>query len=137
MRLTFVASLFVLLSLSACGDPSTDRPSAKSPLPADTIYSGGPIITMHDAMPTVAALAVRDGIIVAVGDAEDVAVYRDEETVDVDLTGRTLSPGFIDGHAHIAQFGMQAVGANLLASPDGRVENIEQLIDELKRFCRQ
>ncbi len=38
-------------------------------------------------------------------------------------------PGFIDGHAHAQQFGTQAVGANLLAPPDGTVDTIEFTFD--------
>ncbi len=43
-------------------------------------------------------------------------------------------PGFIDGHAHAQQFGTQAVGANLLAPPDGTVNSIDDLVDRLKTF---
>jgi NAD(P)-dependent dehydrogenase (short-subunit alcohol dehydrogenase family) len=52
-----------------------------------------------------------------------------------DLAGKTLMPGFIDGHAHAQQFGMQAVGANLLAPPDGTVNTIDDLVDRLKAFA--
>ena len=45
-------------------------------------------------------------------------------------------PGFIDGHAHAQQFGMQAVGADLLAPPDGDVNTIDDVIDRLKAFAQ-
>jgi predicted amidohydrolase YtcJ len=44
-------------------------------------------------------------------------------------------PGFIDGHAHVQQFGAQAVGANLLAPPDGTVNTIDDLVARLKTFA--
>jgi predicted amidohydrolase YtcJ len=44
-------------------------------------------------------------------------------------------PGFIDGHSHGQQFGTQAIGANLLAPPDGHVKNIDDLIANLKAFA--
>ena len=37
---------------------------------ADTIYSGGPILTIDDAAPTAEAVAVADGRILAVGSLE-------------------------------------------------------------------
>lgn len=40
--------------------------------------------------------------------------------------------GFVDGHAHFAGFGTQAVGANLLAPPDGNINTIDDLVKELK-----
>lgn len=90
---------------------------------------------MNDAQPAVEAVAVADGNIIALGPAEAVAAYRDADTIDVDLGGLTLSPGFIDGHSHLAQFGTQAIGANLLAAPDGEVETIDALVESLTRFA--
>ena len=39
--------------------------------PADTLYTGGPILTMNDAQPAAEAVAVSDGRIVAVGSLEE------------------------------------------------------------------
>ena len=36
----------------------------------------------------------------------------------IDLDGKTMLPGFIDGHAHFGNFGLQDVAAQLLAPPD-------------------
>ena len=94
--------IFLFLSallLVACG-------SKEPQTVADVIYAGGPIITANDAQPTAEAVAVSDGTILFVGSAADVEKYRGTDTVDIDLAGRTLSPGFIDGHAHVAQFGV-------------------------------
>ena len=54
-----------------------------------------------------------------------------------DLEGKTLLPGFIDGHAHFQGFGSQAVGANLLAAPDGKVNNMDDLIAGLKEWYQK
>ena len=131
MSRTAIFRVTLLLSASliaACGTKETHTV-------ADEIYSGGPVITADDSQPTVEAVAVLDGKILWAGSASTVAAFRGAETIDIDLAGRTLSPGFIDGHAHVAMFGMQAVGANLLAAPDGQIETIDDLVDELKRFA--
>jgi predicted amidohydrolase YtcJ len=52
----------------------------------------------------------------------------------IDLEGKTLVPGFIDGHCHFANFGGQAIGAQLLASPDANVDDMEMLISVLKQW---
>jgi predicted amidohydrolase YtcJ len=39
---------------------------------ADTIYTGGDIVTVNDAQPTVEALAVKDGRILGVGRRDDI-----------------------------------------------------------------
>lgn len=102
---------------------------------ADAIYVGGTIVTMSDAQPRAEALAIKDGKILALGARPEVEnAHKGATTKTVDLVGRTLMPGFIDGHAHGQQFGMQAVGANLLAPPDGRVNTIDEIVARLKTF---
>ena len=72
------------------------------------IFTGGPILTIDDAMPTAEAVAVRNGVIVAVGslDAARAAVGRNAQVVNLD--GRTLLPGFFDPHGHVSMVGLQA-----------------------------
>jgi predicted amidohydrolase YtcJ len=109
---------------------------AEPTLPADTLYVGGSIVTMNDAQPEAAALAVKDGKILALGERAAIEqAHRGSSTRVVDLGGKTLMPGFIDGHAHVQQFGTQAVGANLLAPPDGSVNTMDDLIDKLQAFA--
>ena len=121
-------ALVALSAVTACGGPGPQDP-------ADTIYHGGPIVTVDEANPTAEALAVRDGRIVAVGPEAEVMALRGSATTVVDLGGRSLAPGFVDAHAHFAQFGIQAIGANLLAAPDGEVETVEDLVAELRAWA--
>jgi predicted amidohydrolase YtcJ len=102
---------------------------------ADTIYHGGPIVTVNDAAPSAEALAVKDGKILAIGKKDNVLKTKGDGTKVVDLGGKTLAPGFIDGHAHLFQFGTQAVGANLLAPPDGTVNTVDDVVAKLKEFA--
>jgi predicted amidohydrolase YtcJ len=99
---------------------------------ADVIYHGGPIITVDDANPSVEAVAIADGLIVAVGAYADVTRLQGPATEVIDIAGRTMVPGFIDGHAHLAGFGAQAMSANLLAQPDGDVDTIDELVAALQ-----
>ncbi|MER7518025.1 amidohydrolase [Streptomyces sp. NPDC126499] len=46
------------------------------------------------------AVAVRDGLITAVGDDTDVRAWRGPRTEVVDLAGATLTPGLTDAHSH-------------------------------------
>jgi len=102
---------------------------------ADLIVHGGPIVTMEGDTPTmVEAIVIDDGKIVFVGAEAEALKMKTDDTVMRDLAGKTLMPGFIDGHAHGQQFGTQAVGANLLAPPDGEVNTIDDLVAKLKTF---
>jgi predicted amidohydrolase YtcJ len=65
-----------------------------------TIFRNGPAFRADAARSFARAVAVRDGVIVAVGGEGDIAPYVDGADEIVDLGGRLLVPGFIDAHAH-------------------------------------
>lgn len=69
---------------------------------ADTIFFGGPIVTMNDAAPQAEALAVKDGLILGVGSLEEIEALAGEPTKRIDLGTRTLMPGLIEPHTHPA-----------------------------------
>ncbi|MGV6803632.1 MAG: amidohydrolase [Ruegeria sp.] len=94
---------------------------------ADTIYAGGPILTIDDNQPTAQAVAVKDGRIIAVGDLSEIRDHQGDDTKIFDLDGRTMLPGFVDSHGHVVLGGIQALSANLLAPPDGEVTDIASL----------
>ena len=69
---------------------------------ADTIFYGGPILTVNAKNEEVEALAISGGKIVAVGKKNDVAKeWQASTTKIVDLKGQTLMPGFVEPHVHI------------------------------------
>lgn len=67
---------------------------------ADTIFHGGPVLTVNAADDVVQALAVRDGMIIAVGSEAEVMAHRGARTEVIDLQGRALLPGFVAAHEH-------------------------------------
>ena len=73
---------------------------------ADLVLTGGPVVTMDAVRRTAEAVAVRDGRIVAVGRAADVARLVGPSTRRIDLAGRTLLPGFQDAHVHPVKGGI-------------------------------
>ncbi len=130
-----IASILVAtVVLAGCS-----KKPAETTLPgaaADLIITGGPIVTMEGDQPATAeAIVVDDGRITFVGSKADALKQKAVGTVVKDLGGKTLMPGFIDGHAHAQQFGMQAVGANLLAPPDGTVNTVDDVVEKLKSFA--
>jgi imidazolonepropionase-like amidohydrolase len=66
--------------------------------PAETIIHGGRIATLDWARPLVSALAIARGRVLAIGDLDALAAHRSEETVMIDLKGRTVVPGLNDSH---------------------------------------
>ena len=68
---------------------------------ADSIYSNGRILTMEGNLPTyVEAVAIKEGKILKVGTLKEISSLKGEQTVEHDLKGKSLLPGFIDAHVH-------------------------------------
>ncbi|MGW3183959.1 amidohydrolase [Kitasatospora sp. NPDC001119] len=108
---------------------------------ADVIFHGGEIVTAaadsQESDPRPEAVAVKDGVIVHVGDYQEaVDRWQGPRTKVRDLAGRALLPGFIDAHGHLGGIGLQATLANLLAAPDGDVTDIDSLLDKLRAWAK-
>ncbi|MXO60045.1 amidohydrolase family protein [Altererythrobacter salegens] len=100
------------------------------------IISGGPIVTMAGDEPQyVEAVAVDDGKIVYAGDLAGVEPFRGGDTVEKDLGGKTLLPGFVDAHGHMVMGGLPALSANMLAPPDGEITDIPDMVATLKKWA--
>ena len=96
---------------------------------ADTIYTGGDILTMRGSAAEYAEnLAVKDGKILFVGPADDAKKHAGPSTKTIDLAGKTLLPGFIDTHGHMVYFGKNLVDANLFGTAD-----IPDLVRRMKK----
>lgn len=101
---------------------------------ADSIWTDGVVLTMNDAQPKGQAVAVKDGKILAVGDQAAVMKHKGANTVVQSIKGQTLLPGFVDAHGHAFMIGIQALSANLLSPPDGKVKDIASLQSTLKQW---
>ncbi len=133
--------LLVLASLvlAGCSARSTGPTTRADGPQADVIYFGGDILTMSDAStPTYAeSIAVDDGVILAVGSAEAMNAFRGQGTRMVDLQGKTLLPGFIDGHGHYANSLLVASQCKLYPAPSGPGKDVPSIIAALKAFAAE
>ena len=74
---------------------------AESSLHADSIFYNGKVITVDSAFSIAHAFAIRGDKFIEVGTNQEVLKLAGPATRRVDLTGRTVLPGFEDGHVHI------------------------------------
>ena len=105
--------------------------SAAAP-PAERIIRGGPIVTVHPAQPTAEAVAIAGGKIVAVGTEADVMKHAGPATQVSDLAGRTLVPGFIDGHSHFFSLVDVQTQALCASPPAGPCRSVADVIAALR-----
>ncbi len=100
---------------------------------ADKIFFGGDILTMAGDTPEYAeAIATLGEKIIYVGSKEGAMVHKFGKTQLVDLKGKALLPGFIDPHSHVYGVGLQAMVANVLPSPDGQADTVDDIVAILK-----
>jgi predicted amidohydrolase YtcJ len=85
---------------------------AKTPA-ADTVFQNGYVYTVDANNSVAQALAVKDGRIVYVGDDAGAGAFTGRKTQVVDLKGRMVMPGLIDGHMHPQSGGLRMLNCNL------------------------
>ncbi|TCB37537.1 amidohydrolase [Acinetobacter sp. ANC 4910] len=122
-------TLPIVGALAACSTTPTQNIPTNSQL-----YFNGDIVTMVGDKPQYAqAVLVENGKIAFVGDLA-AAKNMAPNSRQINLEGKTLLPGFIDAHGHAYNAGFQALASNLLAPPDGKVTDINSLIQNLNQW---
>jgi len=99
-------NFFCALALLACFS------SCNFKRKADLILYNGTVYTVDASFNVVEAVAVRGGIIKAVGTTEDILGDYDA-VVKVDLKGKPVYPGFIDAHCHFYGYGIDMLKCDL------------------------
>ncbi len=74
------------------------------------VYHNATIYTADPQRPTAQAFAVRGESLIAVGALADVRARAGEGAAEMDLGGRTVLPGLIDAHGHMAGLGAFGLG---------------------------
>lgn len=110
-------SILALFALAGC---STQPP-------VDLIIFGGPIYTVDPSEPTVEAVAVRGDSIVFAGAKLEALKFKGDKTLSLDLEGKTMTPGFIEGHGHIMGLGYNEMNLDLMY-----VKSYEELVEKVK-----
>src|SRR5208282_2050868 len=91
--------------------------------PADLVLTGGRIRSPMHPSGFVQALAVRDGLIQAVGTDEEIRQVTGRGTRVVELGGQLAVPAFGDAHVHAVAGGLESLRCNLLG-PRTRQESL-------------
>jgi predicted amidohydrolase YtcJ len=98
--------------------------------PADTILKNGKIVTVDTASSIAQAIAIVGDRIIAVGPDAAMAAHTRAATRVVDLNGKTVIPGLIDGHAHMDREALRGIFPSL-----GPVRSIRDIQDRIAEFA--
>jgi len=95
------------------------------------LYFGGGIFTVDDANPLAEAVAVKDGMILAVGSIEKCKAALGQGYASCDLQGGTMLPGFIDTHFHPLMKIYYDMNADLRGA-----RSMEELQERLRKLAK-
>ena len=116
-----ITLILFLLLLAACAVPEGERAvyveqgtsntflpmMVKSPNQGtDVVYTNGAIYTVNANQPWAQAVAVRNGVILAVGTQQEVLAQVNGTPRMIDLNGAMMLPGFQDPHLHALEAGL-------------------------------
>ncbi len=126
MKITKPLNRFIAIAVAffcyACG-PQQE--------PADMVIKNGSIYTVNDSQPMAEAIAVSNGRIVFVGTSAEVDAHVGEGTEVIDLEGKTLTPGLIEGHGH-----MMGLGFNELNLDLNQIANYNEMVEMVAEAVR-
>ncbi len=98
----------------------------------DIIIHNANIFTSNPKQPKAKAIAISNGIIVAVGADSDILNLSGATTRKINVGGKTITPGFIDAHSHPA-----SAGNDHLRNVDCDLRSIKDIQDALKTASRE
>ena len=125
---TVVLAATAMSTLAACadGDPG---PAAAPAGEADFVFHNGPIYTVAGTSPWAQGLAVTGNTITYVGDEAGAMALAGPATRVVDLGGKLLMPGFVEGHIH------PFLGAFLTSGVDLQVPTGADALAAIERYA--
>ena len=110
----------------------TSRVAPSQTPPAELVVTNARIYTVDDVRPLAQAMAVRGGRLVFVGSDRGALAYRGSATRVVDLQGKTVIPGMVDAHAHLAGLGLTLRIVNLVGT-----KSLDEVISRVAARARE
>lgn len=98
--------LVALLVVTGCTKPEKDY--------ATKLIYGGTIYTVDTTQTTVEAVAIKGNTILFAGSLAESERFKNEETQLIDLEGKTMTPGLIEGHGHFMGLGYNELNLDLM-----------------------
>jgi len=101
---------------------------------ADMIFYNGSVLTVDKNDSIVSAVAIKENKIIYTGNSADAIKYSNENTIRIDLNGRSLVPGFIDSHLHTAVLGANSLAIDCRSPGVSSIEEIKDLIKDAAKI---
>ncbi len=117
--LIYLISIFVLISCS----PEKHQ--------ADLIITNATIYTVNDETPKAQSFAIKDGLFIGIGTSKEIKKqYRSDQVIN--LEGKTVLPGLIDGHCHFNNLGLFMQTVDLTGT-----KSYNEILDRVTAFQKE
>ena len=123
----------VVATAAACAtDPGAGSTQAPSPdSNADFVFRNGRVYTVTAGAPWAEAVAVRGDTIAYVGDESGAMALAGPDTQVIDLAGKLLMPGFVEGHIH------PFMGAFLTSGVDLQLPTRADALAAIEKYAKE
>ena len=102
----YFAYTLLLLLMSSCSKTPKET--------ATMLIYGGTIYTVDSTLTKAEAVAIKNNKILYVGSLSGAEQYKTEQTKILDLKGKTMTPGFVEGHGHFMGLGYNELNLDLM-----------------------
>lgn len=117
--LIYLISIFMLISCS----PEKHQ--------ADLIITNANIYTVNDESPKAQSFAIKDGLFIGIGTSKEIKKKFRSDTV-INLEGKTVLPGLIDGHCHFNNLGLFMQTVDLMGT-----KSYNEILDRVTAFQKE
>ena len=104
-KLSLIVLISILLAVLGCTDNSSKTETEVENKFADLVLKNGFIATVDPNIGNVTAIAINDYLITVTGDDQKIDEFIGANTEVIELDGRFVMPGFIEGHGHFMSLG--------------------------------
>jgi predicted amidohydrolase YtcJ len=119
MSIKTICIAVVLIAIAVSCSPDQE--------PADLVILGGKIYTVNNQQPVVEAVVVSNDRIEFAGTETEARKWIGDSTQVIDLKGKIMTPGFIEGHGHLMGVGNNELNLDLMG-----VKSFEELVEKVK-----
>ena len=117
-----ICALFMIISTRVVAAESDPKLSDNF---ADLVLTGGTVATVDEEMSIAEAIAIRGSRIIALGPTSEISRFVGPTTVAIDLEGKFVMPGFIEGHGHF-----MSLGRSLQILDFGEAEDWDEIVSK-------
>tara|TARA_R110002072_G_scaffold7993_24_gene42295 strand:- start:6152 stop:7849 length:1698 start_codon:yes stop_codon:yes gene_type:complete len=96
----------LLFFLLACSSPKKEF--------ATMLIFGGTIYTVDSTQTSVEAVATKNNMILFAGNLSEAEQFKNDQTELINLNGKTMTPGLIEGHGHFMGLGYNELNLDLM-----------------------